>query len=93
MSGNVDPAFFERVHVRARALISTGVLPGTTPDAMFSGVGSESVCAPQPIHRYGDGFVFIWPAMRYGTASAYVHDARALSRCVGSPFGLPGGGY
>lgn len=45
MSGDVDPAFFAQLHLRARELISTGVLPGTTPDAMFGGVGSESVCA------------------------------------------------
>jgi hypothetical protein len=45
MSGDVDPAFFEQLHLRARELISAGVLPSTAPDAMFGGIGSESVCA------------------------------------------------
>jgi hypothetical protein len=44
MSGDVNPAL-EQLHLRARELISTGVLPTTAPDAMFGGLGSESVCA------------------------------------------------
>jgi hypothetical protein len=45
MSGDVDPAFFERLHLRARELISTGVLPSAAPDELFGGYGSKSMCA------------------------------------------------
>jgi hypothetical protein len=45
MSGNVDPEFFERLHLRARELICTGVLPSAAPDALFGGFGSKYVCA------------------------------------------------
>ena len=45
MSGDVDPAFFERLHRRARELISTGVLPSAAPDKLFGGPGSRSACA------------------------------------------------
>lgn len=45
MSGDVDPALFEQLHLRARELIAAGVLPSTAPDAMFGGFGSEFVCA------------------------------------------------
>lgn len=45
MSGDVDPAFFEQLHRRARELISTGLLPGAAPHAMFGGFGSGAVCA------------------------------------------------
>ena len=45
MSGDVDPAFFERLHLRARELIATGVLPSAAPDKLFGGFGSKSACA------------------------------------------------
>jgi hypothetical protein len=45
MSGDADPAFFGQLHLRARELISTGVLPRAAPDKLFGGFGSKSACA------------------------------------------------
>jgi len=38
-------SFFERLHLRARELISSGVLPRAAPDKLFGGLGSKSACA------------------------------------------------
>ena len=45
MSDDVEPTRFEQLHLRARELIVTGVLPGAAPDKVFGGFGSKSACA------------------------------------------------